>query len=41
MPRNLLIAYCVTWAIHLGYVMVLRSGFAKLLREISSPKIER
>jgi len=34
MPRNLVIAYVATWAIHIGYLLILSSGFRKLAREV-------
>lgn len=34
MPRNLVIAYIATWAIHIGYLLVLSSGFRKLAKEV-------
>jgi hypothetical protein len=41
MPRNLVIAYIATWSIHIGYLLILSSGFRKLakeLRELQSRK---
>jgi len=41
MPRNLIIAYIATWAIHIGYLVIVSSGFrmlAKELRELRSQK---
>jgi hypothetical protein len=41
MPRNLLLAYLATWAIHIGYLLILSGGFRKLakeLRELRSQK---
>jgi hypothetical protein len=35
MPRNLVIAYIATWGIHIGYLLVVSSGFRKLAKEIS------
>ena len=43
MPRNLVIAYVATWAIHIGYLLLLSGGFRKLakeLREFGSRKEE-
>jgi CcmD family protein len=40
-PRNLVIAYLATWVIHIGYLLLLSSGFRKLgkeLRELQSRK---
>jgi hypothetical protein len=34
MPRNLVLAYIATWAIHIGYLVILSSGFRKLAREL-------
>ena len=34
MPRNLLIAYLVTWVIHIGYELILRGGYARLRQQI-------
>jgi len=34
MPRNLIIAYLATWAIHIGYVLILSTGFRKLSKEL-------
>ena len=34
MPRNLVIAYVATWAIHIGYLLILSSGFRKLSKEV-------
>ena len=34
MPRNLVIAYVATWAIHIGYLLILSSSFRKLAREV-------
>jgi len=33
-PRNLIIAYIVTWGIHIGYLLILSSGFRKLAQEL-------
>ena len=33
-PRNLVIAYLATWAIHIGYLLLLSGGFRKLAREL-------
>ena len=33
-PRNLVLAYLATWAIHIGYLLILSSGFRKLTREL-------
>ncbi|HEV2113965.1 MAG TPA: hypothetical protein VGR50_07425 [Terriglobales bacterium] len=33
MIRNLLLAYAATWAIHLGYLRILASKYARLARE--------
>ena len=41
MPRNLTLAYLATWAIHIGYLLILSGGFRKLakeLRELRSQK---
>ena len=38
MPRNLLIAFLVTWVIHIGYVLVLRSGYSRLRHQIEQLK---
>ena len=38
MPRNLLIAYLVTWVIHIGYVLILRGGYARLRQQIGQLK---
>ena len=43
MPHNLVIAYIATWAIHIGYLLILSSGFRKLgkeVRELQSRKEE-
>jgi hypothetical protein len=43
LPRNLMVAYIATWAIHIGYLLILSSGFRKLskeLRELRSRKEE-
>ncbi len=43
MPRNLILAYLATWAIHIGYLLILSGGFRKLtkeLREFKSRKEE-
>ena len=43
MPRNLIVAYIVTWGIHIGYLLIVSSGFRKLakeLRELRSQKEE-
>ena len=34
MPRNLVIAYIATWAIHIGYLLILTGGFRKLTKEV-------
>jgi hypothetical protein len=34
MPRNLAIAYVATWAIHIGYLLILVGGFRKLAKEV-------
>jgi len=34
MPRNLIIAYIATWAIHIGYLLIVSSGFRKLAKEL-------
>ena len=34
MPRNLILAYLATWAIHIGYLLLLSSGFRKLAKEL-------
>jgi len=34
MPRNLVIAYIATWAIHIGYLLIISSGFRKLAKEL-------
>lgn len=34
MPRNLLLAYLATWAIHIGYLLILSGGFRKLAKEL-------
>jgi hypothetical protein len=34
MPRNLVIAYIATWAIHIGYLLILTGGFRKLAKEL-------
>ncbi len=34
MPRNLWIAYIITWVIHLVYILTLRGGFARLRQQI-------
>ena len=36
MPRNLIIAYIATWAIHIGYLVIVSSGFRKLAKEYAS-----
>ena len=33
-PRNLVIAYIATWAIHIGYLLILSGGFRKLAKEV-------
>jgi hypothetical protein len=41
MPRNLIVAYIATWGIHIGYLLIVSSGFRKLateLRELRSQK---
>lgn len=34
MPRNLIMAYLATWAIHIGYLLILSAGFRKLAKEL-------
>ena len=34
MPRNLILAYLATWAIHIGYLLLLSGGFRKLAKEL-------
>jgi CcmD family protein len=33
-PRNLVLAYLATWAIHVGYILILSTGFRKLSKEL-------
>ena len=33
-PRNLVLAYLATWAIHIGYILILATGFRKLSKEL-------
>jgi len=38
MPRFLLIAYVLTWVIHLSYVAAMSRGFARLKKDLDELK---
>jgi hypothetical protein len=40
-PRNLIIAYIATWAIHIGYLLIVSSGFRKLAKELREMRSQK
>ncbi|MFL6299266.1 MAG: hypothetical protein ACJ71N_01505 [Terriglobales bacterium] len=41
MPRNLIIAYIATWGIHIGYLLIVSSGFRRLAKELRELRAQK